>query len=127
MDESAGLSEENSRQQRVYHRHTLLVTTRSFSFATLLHRFTWCVRMTSFLQTTSLPSMCRRCGFGGCDVKIYSCGCMLHAVSMFFVPLISGLIRFYLVHFVSFSSFHIDSIFQPHKTTLNNKTEQTNV
>jgi hypothetical protein len=127
MDESAGLSEVKAKQQRLYHRHTLLVTTRSFSFVTLLHRFTWCVRMTSFLQTTSLPSMCRRCGFGGCDVKIYSCGCMLHAVSMFFVLLISVLIRFSLVHFDSFSSFHIDSIFQPHNTTQHCKTHQKNV
>lgn len=24
---------------------------------------------------------CRRCGYGGCDVRIMSCGCSVHAVS----------------------------------------------
>jgi hypothetical protein len=27
---------------------------------------------------------CRRCGYGGCDVRFMNCGCSVHAVSLVF-------------------------------------------
>ena len=26
---------------------------------------------------------CRRCGYGGCDVRVSGCGCTMHAVSVY--------------------------------------------
>ena len=35
------------------------------------------------------PPPCNRCGFGGCDIRVAGCGCLLHTVSTLCFPVLA--------------------------------------
>jgi len=41
---------------------------------------------------------CRRCGFGGCDVRVLGCGCTLHGVSFMSLLLFTKIREKHLLH-----------------------------